>query len=118
MHDLNRNAQDSLFPFALPFLSLNMGGCGELSFIPVCGALHNFIIEEREAERKGNGKWPEFSLFVAPFWTELKEEMGCVITNNLSYAEMNLSIFTFYFFWKYCSSIHEIECITKQTYKI
>lgn len=43
------------------------GGCGELSFIPVCGALHDFIIEECEAEREGNLKWPEFSLFVAPF---------------------------------------------------
>ncbi len=66
MHDLNRNAQDSLFPFSLPFLSLNMGG-GELSFIPVCGALHTFIIEEWKAEREGNCKWPECSLFVAQF---------------------------------------------------
>lgn len=46
MHDLNKNAQDSLFPVSLLSLSEHGVGCGELSFLLVCGASLNFINEE------------------------------------------------------------------------
>ncbi len=87
MHDLNRNAQDSLFPFSLPFLSLNMGGGGNnYHLFQSVVTLITFIIEEWKAVREGNCKWPECSLFVAQF---KQNEWVRFILNNLSYTDKN-----------------------------